>query len=92
MNEKTESSNETTTAGITDPATPILSAFCGSLRSKKFFMRDSLATEESDYLDASNYCWCRETQQVIGPDGGRVQPSRCVATRSCYTSALDNNG
>ena len=27
------------------------SPFCGSLRSKKFFMRDGLATEAEHYLD-----------------------------------------
>ena len=64
------------------------SAFCGSLRSKKFFMLDGLATEAGDYLDASNHCWCRETHLVVGPDGGRVRPERCVPGRSCYSSAL----
>ena len=75
----------------TESRLPVLSAFCGSLRSKKFFMRDTLATEASDYMDASNHCWCRETQQVIGPDGGRVHPSRCGSERSCYTSALEGS-
>ena len=65
------------------------SAFCGSLRSKKFFMLDGLATEASQYLDASNHCWCRETQQVVGPDGSRVNPARCVPGRSCYSSSLE---
>ena len=64
------------------------SAFCGSLRSKKFFMLDGLATEADHYLDASNHCWCRETHLVFGPDGGRAHPSRCVQGRSCYSSAL----
>ncbi len=64
------------------------SPFCGSLRSKKFFMMDSLATDAGHYLDASNHCWCRETQMVFGPDGGRARPDRCVPGRSCYTSAL----
>lgn len=68
----------------------IQSPFCGSLRSKKFFMMDSLATEAEQYLDASNHCWCRETQQVIGPDNGRVQPNRCVPGRTCYSSALES--
>lgn len=68
----------------------IESPFCGSLRSKKFFMMDGLATEADQYLDSSNHCWCRETQQVIGPDGGRVQPHRCVPGRSCYSSALES--
>ena len=68
----------------------IESPFCGSLRSKKFFMMDGLATEADQYLDSSNHCWCRETQQVIGPDGGYVQPHRFVPGRSCYSSALES--
>ena len=70
------------------PGAVIESAFCGSLRSKKFFMLDGLATEASQYLDASNHCWCRETHLVFGPDGGRARPERCVPGRSCYSSAL----
>ena len=64
------------------------STFCSALRSKKFFMIDALPTEASQYLDASNHCWCRVTQQVIGPDGGSVHPESCVAGRDCYTSAF----
>jgi hypothetical protein len=64
------------------------SAFCGSLRSKKFFMLDGLANEAGQYLDASNHCWCRETHMVFGPDGGRARPERCVPGRTCYSSAL----
>jgi len=67
------------------------SPFCGSLRSKKFFMLDSIATKAEDYLDASNHCWCRETQQVIGPDGRQVSPERCVPGRSCYGSAFGSS-
>jgi len=67
------------------------SPFCGSLRSKKFFMLDSIATKAEDYLDASNHCWCRETQQVIGPDGRQVSPEGCVPGRSCYASAFGSS-
>ena len=69
-------------------ASVVLSPFCGSLRSKKFFMMDKLATESTDYLDSSNHCWCRETQMVIGPDGSRATPDNCTPTRQCYRSAL----
>jgi len=65
------------------------SAFCSSLRSKKFFMIDALATEASQYIDGSNHCWCRVTQQVIGPDGGSVRPESCVSGRDCYSSAFE---
>jgi len=65
------------------------SAFCSALRSKKFFLIDTLPTEASHYLDASNHCWCRTTQQAFGPDGGSVNPDSCVAGRDCYRSAFD---
>jgi hypothetical protein len=67
----------------------IESPFCASLRSKKFFMMDQLATDASHYLDSSSHCWCRETQLVVGPDEGRVHPVRCIPGRACYRSALE---
>ncbi len=69
-------------------AVPVQSAFCGSLRSKKFFMLDALATNADQYLDSTNHCWCSETQEVIGPDNKRVQPESCTLGRSCYSSAV----
>src|SRR5581483_8592962 len=44
---------------------PIQSQFCGSLRSKKFFLLDRLAASADDYIDAANHVWCCETQEVI---------------------------
>ncbi len=82
-------SHEGAAAAEPEQSEGLLSPFCGSLRSKKYFMMDGLATEADQYLDGSNYCWCRETQQVIGPDGGRVRPDRCRPGRSCYSSALE---
>jgi hypothetical protein len=73
---------------ITPNAVP-QSAFCSSLRSKKFFLIDALPTDASEYLDASNHCWCRMTQQVFGPDGGAVHPESCVTGRDCYSSAFE---
>ena len=65
-----------------------LTAFCGDLRSKKYYMLDTIATEADDYLDASGHCWCYHTQQPIGPDGQQVLPERCGPERKCYRSAL----
>ena len=52
-------------------------------------LMDGLATEASHYIDGSNHCWCFMTQQVIGPDGSKVVPDRCVPGRQCYKSALE---
>lgn len=79
---------------IAAPAEPVVapellqSSFCGSLRSKKFFLLDRLAASADDYLDAANHVWCCETQEVIGPDNGRVDPGACAPGRACYSSAV----
>jgi hypothetical protein len=66
----------------------LVSPFCGELRSKKFFMLNRMPTEAAHYLDDADHCWCYVTQQVIGPDGGKVDPQRCAPGRACYRSAL----
>jgi hypothetical protein len=70
--------------------TPITTqtAFCGDLRSKKFFMLDTIPTKAEDFYDPSGHCWCYHTQQPIGPDGEQVMPERCGPKRTCYRSAL----
>jgi len=85
---KVMSNNSSNQESVSEAAATVQSPFCASLRSKRFFMRDALPTEASDYLDASNHCWCRMTQQVIGPDGGIVNPDVCVNGRACFSSAF----
>jgi hypothetical protein len=65
-----------------------LTAFCGDLRSKKFYMLDRLPTEAADFYAPSGHCWCYHTQQPVGPDGELVMPERCGPNRKCYRSAL----
>lgn len=64
------------------------SPFCRHLRSKKYFLLTVLPAQEGDYLDGSQHCWCYETQIVVGPDGGKVEPARCGPERRCYESSL----
>jgi hypothetical protein len=71
------------------PAKIALTAFCGDLRSKKFFMLDRIPTTPADFYDPSGHCWCYHTQQPVGPDGELVMPERCGPGRKCYRSALD---
>jgi hypothetical protein len=73
---------------INNSSEPIQSQFCGSLRSKKFFLLDRLATTADDYLDAANHVWCCKTQEVIGPDNRCVDPNACGPGRACYSSAV----
>ena len=68
--------------------TLVHSPFCGSLRSKKYFLLDRLAVSADDFLDAANHVWCCETQEVIGPDNRRVDPNACGPGRACYSSAV----
>jgi hypothetical protein len=69
-------------------STPIQTRFCGDLRSKKFFMLDTIPSEPEHYYDPSGHCWCFHTQQPIGPDGLQVSPEQCGNDRACYRSAV----
>jgi len=62
--------------------------FCGEMRSKKYFLLDTIPSQASDLLDGSGHCWCHHTQQPVGPDGLHVLPDLCVPGRSCYRSGL----
>jgi hypothetical protein len=75
-------------AGATEATNVVRSLFCAAPRSKKYFMLAGLATAAEDYLDASDHCWCRVTQQVTGPDGRKARPDRCGPGRECYESAV----
>jgi hypothetical protein len=70
--------------------TPARTPFCRELRSKSFYLLTTFPTNAGQYLDDSNHCWCYLTQEPIGPDGEKVSPHRCVSTRRCYRSALED--
>lgn len=69
---------------------PLLAAapFCRDLCSKKLAFRKVPPRTEDDVLDASRHCWCRRTQQSLGPDGDFVSPADCQAGRECFQSLL----
>jgi len=75
---------EETTA--TDGTGVLESPMCRNLRSKKYFYLESMPMTASDMIGLDNHCWCRCTQQVVGPDGGKVRPEGCGAGRACYES------
>ncbi|MGC4031985.1 MAG: hypothetical protein QM754_09675 [Tepidisphaeraceae bacterium] len=70
------------------PIDSIVTPFCGELRSKRFFMLDTIPTQPEQYMDPSGHCWCHHTQQPLGPDGDYVGPHECGPGRSCYRSAI----
>lgn len=68
------------------PAPITLSPYCMHLSSKKLMFSSTLPMRDEDVLDASNHCWCRVTQKVIGPDQQPVLPADCQRGRGCYVS------
>ncbi len=66
----------------------VQSPFCERLRSKKYYFLNTIPTTEDELVDASNHCWCAETQQAVGPDGFVVVPEDCKSARPCYVSAI----
>ncbi len=68
------------------PFRPRLSPYCADLASKKLLLAGAAPMTPRDVLDLSNHCWCRRTQQVLGPDRFEVGPEECVAGRDCFRS------
>ena len=68
---------------------PRVSPFCSSLSSKKILLSGSLPMTVEDVLDASNHCWCEQTQQVLGPDREPVSPEDCRKGRACFRSPFE---
>ncbi|QDU69794.1 hypothetical protein [Engelhardtia mirabilis] len=69
---------------------PRLSPFCADLGSKKLLLNSKPPMTEEDVLDASNHCWCRRTNQVLGPDREVAVPELCRSGRSCFRSLFDS--
>lgn len=68
---------------------PVQSPYCREIRSKRYFFLREMPTEDHHLRDPSNHCWCRQTMQVVGPDGEMVRPQDCVSGRSCYRSLFE---
>jgi hypothetical protein len=70
----------------TTDAEVLQSPLCHNLRSKKYFFLESMPLTATDMIGLDNHCWCRCTQQVVGPDGSKVRPEVCGPDRACYES------
>ena len=60
--------------------------FCVRLRSKRILTRGVPPLTEADVLDASRWCWCVATDQILGPDRHVAHPADCRKGRSCFES------
>jgi hypothetical protein len=63
-----------------------LSPYCSQLSSKKLLGRRGLPMTDADVLDASNWCWCQTTAQLLGPDREPAHPEDSRKGRSCFRS------
>ena len=75
---------------MTDDPEPKLSPFCTSLSSKKVIMNAAPPLTSADVLDSSGAVWCKETSQILGPDGEVCDPDFCRAGRSCFRSPFED--
>jgi hypothetical protein len=68
-----------------DEAPKVTTPPCIYLRNKAMYVRGTVGDAER-YPDESGagYCWCNQTQHVLGPDSLHVTRAECVPTRDCY--------
>lgn len=63
-----------------------ISPFCVQIGSKKILGMTGRPLTASDVLDGSNWCWCRRTGQILGPDREPAHPDDCIKGRTCFES------
>jgi hypothetical protein len=63
---------------------PATQPACIFLRSKRMFAAGSLDIPQDADVEEHYYCWCNQTQHVIGPDSQMVDRRSCVPGRQCY--------
>ncbi len=66
-----------------------VSPYCSSLRSKKLLAASVPAMTDEDVLDRSMWCWCGETEQILGPDRKASHPEDCRKGRACFGSPFE---
>ena len=63
-----------------------ISPFCVQIGSQKILGMTGRPLVAADVLDGSNWCWCRRTGQILGPDREPAHPDDCVKGRTCFES------
>ncbi len=61
---------------------------CRFLRSKGMYVTGCMDPVAEGAPMGDGYCWCNQTQNVLGPDDDFVDRSRCSSGRSCFVSLV----
>ena len=69
---------------IIDPNLPITHATCVYLRSKQMYVTGKIEPDRPGDDGREHYCWCINTQHVLGPDDAAVGRVECNPERACY--------
>ena len=69
---------------IIDPDLPITHTACVYLRSKQMYVTGQVDPDHPDEDGREHYCWCINTQHILGPDDNPVGRAECSPERECY--------
>ena len=64
------------------PSTPA----CIHLRSKAMCVAGDFDPDHPEQA-GDHYCWCNQTQHVLGPDNTAVDRQACIPSRGCYRAS-----
>ncbi len=62
---------------------PVTETPCIHLRSKAMYVTGMQTPKHPDEA-GGHYCWCNQTQHIVGPDQHAVDARRCGPDRECY--------
>jgi hypothetical protein len=61
---------------------------CMHLRSKGMYVTGLVDPADDVEPHSDGYCWCNQTQHVLGPDDQLVDRANCNSGRTCYQAIL----
>lgn len=70
------------------PLDTIAQPACANLLSKGMFVTGLLNPADNYIAMSDGYCWCNQTQNMLGPDDQMVERAACVPGRQCYIARI----
>ena len=74
---------------VHDETKPVREPACIHLRSKAMYTTGDTRNPNHPDEVGSQYCWCKLTQHVIGPDKKDVERATCIVGRNCYREVYE---
>jgi hypothetical protein len=73
---------------VVDTGETQASTYCRHLLSKGMYITGEMNPRDANLGVGDGHCWCGQTQNAFGPDGGLVERKLCITGRKCHAELM----